>query len=76
MKRSNITQRGAMSWVKIGILIGIGLMLSPLLLPLGYMTLIASPVLLSVFLIAVSYHKFREWKIKREMIGLHAWRRR
>ena len=76
MKQSNVRERGALSWIKIGILIGIGLMLSPLLLPLGYMTLVASPVLLSVFLIAFSYHKFREWRIRREMIGLSPLRRR
>jgi uncharacterized membrane protein len=58
--------RSAWEWIKIGILIGIGigaglLMISPIFWPIGL-------VLLFLYLLASSWTKFREWRMVREAV--------
>ena len=65
--------RGALHWIKIGLLIGIGLGGGLLMVPV-----IFSPiglVLLFLFLVASTYTKFREWRMVREAVRAR-WRRR
>ena len=69
--------RGALHWIKIGLLIGIGLgggllMVPVIFSPIGLVLLF---VLLFLFLVASTYTKFREWRMVREAVRAR-WRRR
>ena len=72
MKGHPMKNRSTFDWIKIGILIGIGIGGGLLMVPV-----IFSPiglVLLVLFLVASTYTKFREWRMVREAV--YACRRR
>lgn len=59
-------ERSAWEWIKIGILLGIGIeagriLVSPVFWPVGL-------VLFCLFLVASSWTKFREWRLMRETV--------
>ena len=58
-------QRPALGWIKIGILIGIGFLIAQILWPLGIVALVASPLLLGAFAVALFYTRLRDWWIVR-----------
>jgi len=66
MSGHSMKNRSSFDWVKIGILIGIGIGGGLLMVPV-----IFSPiglVLLFLFLVASTYTKFREWSMVREAV--------